>query len=144
MFTSTVWADDSQLLQESNLTARQPCRAPITLYISFNKHHRLVNERLVTLRGCRVCVTSGIRTRFASSNIPDVSHYSSPPHNSSAIVIVNSKLIKRHSKAKRRAPAYSGALRQFRGVFQTIVRGTLRSGCQRVRGGRLGDKAGVV
>src|SRR6218665_1910636 len=34
------------------------------------------------------------------------------------IVIVNSKLLKRHSKAKRRAPAYSRALRQIRGVFQ--------------------------
>src|SRR6218665_2046097 len=60
------------------------------------------------------------------------------------IVIVNSKLLKRHSKAKRRAPAYSRALRQIRGVFQRIVRGKLRSGCQKVRGGRLGVKAGVV
>src|SRR6218665_118552 len=34
------------------------------------------------------------------------------------IVIVNSKLLKRHSKAKRRAPAYSRAPRQIRGVFQ--------------------------
>ena len=34
------------------------------------------------------------------------------------IVIVNSKLLKRHSKAKRRAPAYSRALRQIRRVFQ--------------------------
>src|SRR6218665_1156553 len=72
------------------------------------------------------------------------------------IVIVNSKLLKRHSKAKRRAPAYSRALRQIRffsnspweaqvrlpegermrqirGVFQRIVRGKLRSGCQKVR-----------
>src|SRR6218665_3425701 len=76
--------------------------------------------------------------------------------------IVNSKLLKRHSKAKRRAPAYSRALhqirgvfqrivrgrareaqvrfpegermRQIRGVFQRIVRGKLRSGCQKVRG----------
>src|SRR6218665_1535690 len=85
------------------------------------------------------------------------------------IVIVNSKLLKRHSKAKRMAPAYSRALRQIkgvfsknspwearvrfpegermrqiRGVFQRIVRGKLRSGCQKVRGGRLGVKAGVV
>src|SRR6218665_3055884 len=85
------------------------------------------------------------------------------------IVIVNFKLLKRHSKAKRRAPAYSRALRQIRGffpknspweaqvrfpegermrqirgVFQRIVRGKLRSGCQKVRGGRLGVKAGVV
>src|SRR6218665_2013081 len=86
-------------------------------------------------------------------------------------VIVNSKLLKRHSKDKRRAPAYSRALsqiieqmafpknssweaqvrlpegermRQIRWVFQRIVRGMLRSGCQRVRGGRLGVKAGVV
>ena len=60
------------------------------------------------------------------------------------IVIVNSKLLERHSKAKRRAPAYSRALRQIKGVFQRIVRGKLRSGCQKVRGGRLGVKAGVV
>src|SRR6218665_2492148 len=60
------------------------------------------------------------------------------------IVIVNSKLLKRHSKAKRRAPDYSRALRQIRGVFQRIVRGKLRCGCQKVRGGRLGVKAGVV
>src|SRR6218665_505947 len=46
------------------------------------------------------------------------------------IVIVNSKLLKRHLKAKRRAPAYS---RQIRGVFQRIVRGRLRSFFQRVR-----------
>src|SRR6218665_2700663 len=49
------------------------------------------------------------------------------------IVIVNSKLLKRHSKAKRRAPAYSRALRQIREVFQRIVRGRLRSVFQRVR-----------
>ena len=35
-----------------------------------------------------------------------------------SLVIVNSKLLKHHSKAKRRAPAYSRALRQIRGVFQ--------------------------
>src|SRR6218665_926037 len=48
------------------------------------------------------------------------------------IVMVNSKLLKRHSKAKRRAPAYSRALPQIRGVIQRMVRGRLRSGCQRV------------
>src|SRR6218665_3547346 len=36
------------------------------------------------------------------------------------------------------------SMRQIRGVFQRIVRGKLRSGCQKVRGGRLGVKAGVV
>src|SRR6218665_3506060 len=35
-------------------------------------------------------------------------------------------------------------MRQIRGVVQRIVRGKLRSGCQKVRGGRLGVKAGVV
>src|SRR6218665_708231 len=35
-------------------------------------------------------------------------------------------------------------MRQIRGVFHRIVRGKLRSGCQKVRGGRLGVKAGVV
>src|SRR6218665_3274450 len=45
------------------------------------------------------------------------------------IVIITYKLLKRHSKAKHRAPAYSRALRQIRGVVQRIVRGRLRSGC---------------
>src|SRR6218665_2638593 len=35
-------------------------------------------------------------------------------------------------------------MRQIRGVFQRVVRWKLRSGCQKVRGGRLGVKAGVV
>ena len=35
-------------------------------------------------------------------------------------------------------------MRQIRVVFQRIVRGKLRSSCQKVRGGRLGVKAGVV
>src|SRR6218665_27485 len=51
--------------------------------------------------------------------------------------------IERHSKAKRRAPAYSRARRQIKGVVQRIVCGRLRSGCQRVRGGRLAVKEGV-
>ena len=49
------------------------------------------------------------------------------------IVIINPKLLKRHSKAKRRTPAYSRVLREIRGVFQRIVHGRLRSGRQRVR-----------
>jgi len=36
----------------------------------------------------------------------------------SLIAIVISKLLERHSKAKRRAPAYSRALRQIRGIVQ--------------------------
>ena len=59
-------------------------------------------------------------------------------------IIVISKLLKRHSKAKRRAPSYSRALRQIKGVVQRIVRWRLRSGCQRVRGGRLDVKAVVT
>jgi len=43
--------EDQKLLQESNLTARQPCRACITLYISFNKRRLLANEGLVNLTG---------------------------------------------------------------------------------------------
>src|SRR6218665_3998832 len=35
-------------------------------------------------------------------------------------------------------------MRKIRGGFQRIVRGKLRSGCQKVRGGRLGVKAGGV
>jgi len=53
------------------------------------------------------------------------------------IVIMISKLLKHLSKIKRRAPAYSRALRQIRGVVQSIVNGSVRSGWQWVRGGRL-------
>src|SRR6218665_2348475 len=35
-------------------------------------------------------------------------------------------------------------MRKIRGVFQRIVHGKLKSGCQNVRGGRLGVKAGVA
>jgi len=44
------------------------------------------------------------------------------------VVIVISKPLKRHTKAKRRATAYSPALRQIRVIVQRIVRGRLRSG----------------
>jgi len=51
MFIGTVQTDDSKLFQESNLTRQQPCRAPITLYISSNKCCHLANEGLVNLTG---------------------------------------------------------------------------------------------
>src|SRR6218665_1692514 len=55
--------DDNKLLQELNLTAWQPRRAPITLYILFCDHHRrLVNEGLVNLMG-----SYGTRTWFTST-----------------------------------------------------------------------------
>ena len=60
------------------------------------------------------------------------------------IVIMISKLLKHLSKIKRRAPAYSRALRQIRGVVQSIVNGSVRSGWQWVRGGRLTVRVGVV
>jgi len=41
--------DDHKLIQESNLTTRQPCRAPITLYIEFS--HPPVNKGLVNHTG---------------------------------------------------------------------------------------------
>jgi len=60
------------------------------------------------------------------------------------MVIVISRLLKRHSKAKHRATAYSRTLHQIRGVVQRIVHGRFRSGCQRVSGGRVAVKVGVV
>ena len=69
-----------------------------------------------------------------------------PFKSSFVIVIVISKLLKRHSKANRRAPAYSRALRQIRGVFQRIVRA--REAQVRLPEGErrhiIGVKAGVV
>ena len=52
------------------------------------------------------------------------------------VVIVISKLLKRHSKAKCRAPAYSRSLHRIRGVVQRDF--------QRVRGDTAAVKAGVV
>jgi len=60
------------------------------------------------------------------------------------IVIVISKFLERHSKAKRRAPAYSRSLRRIREVVQRVVQGKLKSDFHRVRGDRVAVKAGVV
>jgi len=48
-------------------------------------------------------------------------------------LILDSKLLKWHSKAKHRAPVYSRALCGVRGVFQRIVRRKPKLGYQRVR-----------
>ena len=58
--------------------------------------------------------------------------------------ILISKFIERHSKAKRRAPAYSPALQRIKGVVQRVVHGKSRSDFQRVRGDRVVVKVGVV
>ena len=49
--------------------------------------------------------------------------------NFTIIVIVISKLLKRHSKAKRRAPAYSRALRQIMIIIRRLLlhKGTIES-----------------
>src|SRR6218665_3080879 len=51
--------DDSKLLQELNLTERQPRGRHIILYISFNKHCCLASEGLVNLSGSYGAQTSG-------------------------------------------------------------------------------------
>ena len=61
-------------------------------------------------------------------------------------VIVISKFLERHSKAKRRAPVYSRGAATYRmgcpkGRF---VHGKLRPDFQRVRGDRVSVKVGVV
>ena len=61
MITSTVWKDDFKLSQESNVTVRQPRKAPITFYIWFNKSHRLVYGGLQNLTDA----TGGIKLGFA-------------------------------------------------------------------------------
>jgi len=51
LITSTVRTAEHKLLQELNLTARQPLRALITLYISFNQCRRIAKEVLVNRVG---------------------------------------------------------------------------------------------
>src|SRR6218665_2438759 len=89
---------------------------------------------LQPLTNCRV-QTSHLSQRLSASLYIALQRWNAISFSSTVIVIVivNSKLLKRHLKAKRRATAYSRALRQIRGVFQRIVRGRLRSVFQRVR-----------
>src|SRR6218665_93218 len=56
------------------------------------------------------------------------------------IVIVISKLLERHSKAKSRAQTYSQVLRQIKGVVQKVVHSKLRSDFYCVRGDRVAVK----
>jgi len=57
------------------------------------------------------------------------------------IAIVTSNPSKAHSKAKRRAPAYSRALRQIRCVVQLSVGGNWsRANHSKLRGEREGEK----
>jgi len=56
------------------------------------------------------------------------------------MVIVISKSLDRRSKAKRRSPAYSRALR----LIKIVVQGKLRSDFQRGRGDSSYSKAGVI
>ena len=61
-----------------------------------------------------------------------------------AIEIVTSTFLDRHTKAKSRVPAYSKSLRQIKRVVQRVVHGKLRSDFQRVRRDRVAVKVGVV
>ena len=58
-------------------------------------------------------------------------------------VIVISKLLKRHSKAKRKAPAYSRALHLVRGVVQKSGPRRSESGFQWIREGTADVKVDV-
>ena len=65
-------------------------------------------------------------------------------HQDLVLTIVISKLLKRHSKGKCRAPAHSRELRQIRGFIQKAIQSKLRSNFQLVRGDRVAFKVGVV
>ena len=60
------------------------------------------------------------------------------------IIIKISKLLKYHSKAKHRAPAHSRTLRRVREVVYVVVWRGSESGFQKVRGGKVAVKVGVV
>jgi len=65
--------DDSKLLQESNFCVRQPRSVPFMLYISFNKHHRLLSEGLDNLSGI-----TWARTQVRQLHAPRCYHCSTP------------------------------------------------------------------
>ena len=61
------------------------------------------------------------------------------------IVIVISKFLEHHSKAKRtKALAYSRALQRIKGVVQKVVHGKLRSDFQMVSGDITAVKVGIA
>jgi len=78
------------------------------------------------------------------ANAANGTHTHAPSHASYIVRHRNLQISKAPRKAKRRVPAYSRALRQVRVAVQRIVRVRLRSGSQRVRGGRIAVKADVV
>ena len=49
MITNVVGTDDHKLLQESILTARQPCMAPVMSYIYFDKYRRPGDWRITVV-----------------------------------------------------------------------------------------------
>jgi len=63
---------------------------------------------------------------------------------SNCIIIVITKLLKRLAKTKSKAPTYSRALHQIRGVAKRVVQGKFRSDCQKIKGNKVDVKADVV
>src|SRR6218665_1834248 len=63
--------DDSKLLQESNLTARQASRAPHrVIHTNFNKRRRLASEGLVSLMGDHMgCELRSTSTKMLSTTL---------------------------------------------------------------------------
>ena len=115
----------------------------------YDYHHALDSEALEkSFRTCQFSLLF-ISCRFIqlamnTTFISIASHVMVNSAMRTVIVIVISKFIERHSKAKCTAPTYSQALRQIKWLVQRVVHSKLRYDFQRVRGDRVAVKVGVV
>ena|SRR5688572_10022948 len=115
------------VLQESNLTVWQPCKAPITSYHSFFQCH-LVNEKAESTLGRVQGSDTGSVT--STCQIVIIILNPSPQHTDNelrwardkVILVLKFKFLNHYLRIKCRAPAYSRALRCVRGVIERVAK----------------------
>src|SRR6218665_656594 len=117
----------------SNAFAKSRYATSITLptstfsYTSSRNYNKFVSARSPIDESMLTCAYRAAFRQVSSYNVPRVQALVAEV----VIVIVIFKLLKRRSKEKSRAPAYSRTLRKIRGyVVQRMVRGRLRYGCR--------------
>ena len=91
-----------------------------------SKHHMVLRAELVSVARLTVDVQTFRDWRLDRAMNACTPRAVNGPFQSTEglIVIVISKLLKRHWKAKHKALAYSRALRKIRGVVQRVVKGS--------------------
>ena len=131
--------DDHKLLQESNLTVRQSCKALITFYVQFNKRRSLAKEGRVNLAGATsiqlrssrlftigilvIFIDLGLQLRRQVFCYQLKQKLKLPSNRRPNRDLQTSKRVSCTTDNKSRALAYSCALSRVRGVVQREVQG---------------------